>query len=106
MSKGRVFLRIIAGGYLAYTGAGLLKDVLSEKPEHYIVFAAAGILFVVFGLWCMIMGLKAAVKHEYDDPDGIDYADDTDTMSDREDAEEEISGIEEKENEQTTKEED
>ncbi len=105
MSKGRVFLRIIAGGYLAYTGAGLLRDVLSEKPEHYIGFAAAGILFVVFGLWCMLMGLKAA-KHEYDDPDDIDYADDTDTMPDREDAEEEISGIEEKENEQTTKEED
>ncbi len=107
MSKSRVFLRIIVGGYLAYLGGGLVKDAFIDKPEHYIGFMAAGILFLIFGLWWMLLGVKMAARHEYDDPDDLDDSEDYDDDDAADDmADEENPGIEDGESEQTTKEED
>lgn len=112
MSKGRLFFRIIVGGYLAYLGAGLMKDAFAEKPENYIMFAGAGILFVGIGLWWLIKSVLMAARHEYVDPDDVDeeidreaLLSDEDVPADEDAAEEESgkeTGIEEQKNEQTT----
>ena len=47
--KTRDGLWIVVGAYLAYTGGQLIMDVLGEKPEGYIGFVVAGVLYVC--LW-------------------------------------------------------
>lgn len=65
MTKGRLTIRIVAGGYLAYVGFGLAKDVLTEKPEHYLAYLLFGIFFMlVGGVWCFL-ALKRYIKHDY-----------------------------------------
>lgn len=79
MEKSRVFLRIIVGGYLAYLGGGLVKDALAEKPENYLLFIGAGILFLAIGLWWLVKAARIAMKHEYIEPDdGVDGEDEED----------------------------
>lgn len=68
MTKGWLFLRIVAGGYLAYTGGGLVKDALMERPDSYVLYASIGFVFVVLGLWWAVRGVVMAVKHEYIEP--------------------------------------
>lgn len=106
MNKSRVFLRIIAGGYLAYLGGGLVKDALADKPEHYIGFVAAGILFLAFGLWWMFMGVKMAARHEYDDCDASDDFNDLDNSDGEDVADGGNLGIEDGQTDQTIEEED
>ena len=52
MTKGRLTIRIIAGGYLAYVGFGLARDVIAEKPENYLVYLLFGALFMAVGGTC------------------------------------------------------
>lgn len=110
MSRGRLFFRIIVGGYLAYIGAELMKDAFVEKPENYIMFAGAGILFFIIGLGWLIKAVLMAARHEYVDPDdGAKEIDRESLLSDEDvligesTAEEKTeTGIEEPKNEQTT----
>lgn len=112
MSRGRLFFRIIVGGYLAYIGAGLTKDAFVEKPDNYIIFAGVGILFLGIGLGWLIRAVLMAARHEYVDPDdGAKEIDRESLLSDEdvsieesteEETGEEETGIEEQKNEQTT----
>ena len=67
-TKGRIMLMVIAGGYLAYLGGGLVSDAMKERPENYILYTAVGVLFLVIGAACCLFNLKKYIKHEYRDP--------------------------------------
>lgn len=67
MTKRRLTVRIIAGGYLAYTGFGLVRDVMAERPENYPMYLLFGAFFMaVGGAWCLL-ALKRYIRHDYDD---------------------------------------
>lgn len=67
MTKGRLTIRIIVGGYLAYIGFGLVRDVMAEKPENSLLYLIIGVFFMaVGGVWCFL-ALKRYVRHEYED---------------------------------------
>ncbi len=67
MTKGRLTIRIIAGGYLAYVGFGLARDVIAEKPENYLVYLLFGVLFMaVGGAWCFL-ALRRYIKRDYEE---------------------------------------
>ncbi len=67
MTKGRLTIRIVAGGYLAYVGFRLTRDVLTDKPENYLAYLLFGALFmVVGGVWCAL-ALKRYIKHDYEE---------------------------------------
>ena len=67
-TKGRIMLMVIAGGYLAYLGGGLVTDAMKEKPENYILYTVVGVLFLIIGAACCLFNLKKYIKHEYRDP--------------------------------------
>lgn len=67
MSKGRVYFRIVLGVYLAYLGFDLVRDTLADRPENYILFVVAGVLFMVFGVAWAGRAIKKAVNHEYEE---------------------------------------
>ena len=60
--KTRDGLWIVVGAYLAYTGGQLIMDVLGEKPEGYIGFVVAGVLFVAFGIGLVIYAIRDLTK--------------------------------------------
>lgn len=60
--KTRDGLWIVVGAYLAYTGGQLIMDVLREKPEGYIGFVVAGVLFVAFGIGLVIYAIRDLTK--------------------------------------------
>lgn len=64
MEKNRINFRIILGVLLAYQGFSLVKDVLGVKPEHYMLYAAAGAAFIIIGLVWSGLGLKQLVQKE------------------------------------------
>ncbi len=49
MTKSRLYIYIIAGGYVAYTGIGLAKSALAQRPDNYLLYLIIGILFVATG---------------------------------------------------------
>lgn len=60
--KTRDWLWIIVGGYLTYTGVQLVMDVLNQKPEGYIGFVIAGVLFAVFGVGLIVYSIRNMTK--------------------------------------------
>lgn len=65
MTKGQITIRIIAGGYLAYLGFGLVKDMIVQKPDNYIIYLLFGIVFmVVGGIWCFL-AFKRYIRHDF-----------------------------------------
>ena len=60
--KTRDWLWIIVGGYLTYTGVQLVMDVLNQKPEGYIGFVVAGVLFAVFGVGLIVFAIRNMTK--------------------------------------------
>lgn len=61
-------LWLIAGGYLTYNGIDLVRNVIKEKPDNYILFSVAGILFILFGIFMVVQAIKGLRKKE-DNPD-------------------------------------
>ena len=62
-----LLIRILAGGYITYLGGKLLISSIKEQPENYILYVAAGIVFIIIGLiWLVRSGTKL-VKKEYED---------------------------------------
>lgn len=49
MTKSRLYIYIIAGGYVAYTGLGLAKSALEERPDNYMMYLVIGIIFIAVG---------------------------------------------------------
>ena len=108
-TKGRIMLMVIAGGYLAYLGGGLVTDAMKEKPENYILYTVVGVLFLIIGAACCLFNLKKYIKHEYRDPfkDAIeeDEASEEDAEPSKSDADEsaekpsdDLISVEDKEN--------
>ena len=60
--KTRDWLWIIVGGYLTYTGVQLVMDVMNQKPEGYIGFVVAGVLFAVFGIGLIVYAIRNMTK--------------------------------------------
>ena len=60
--KTRDWIWIIVGGYLTYTGVQLVMDVLNQKPEGYISFVVAGVLFAVFGVGLIVFAIRNMTK--------------------------------------------
>ena len=60
--KTRDWIWIIVGGYLTYTGVQLVMDVLNQKPEGYIGFVVAGVLFAVFGVGMIVFAIRNMTK--------------------------------------------
>ena len=85
------YVRVLAGGYLAYLGAQLLFDV--GKSETPMVGLIGGLVFVIVGGLLMLREWKA---YKY----GLDHIDDPDTWSNEElpEAEEEEIALPEAEN--------
>lgn len=82
---------LVVGAYLTYTGVQLVMDVSKEKPEGYIGFVVAGILFAVFGIGLVILSIKKMTEPEPED-DSLQEEEEAD-----EDMQQEIDEIEENE---------
>ena len=96
-TKGRIMLMVIAGGYLAYLGGGLVTDAMKEKPENYILYTVVGVLFLIIGAACCLFNLKKYIKHEYRDPFKDAIEEDGASEEDAEPSDDTVS-VEEKEN--------
>ena len=67
MSKGQLMMRIVAGGYLAYVGFGIARDVIAERPDNFVIYLIVSIIFMVLGgIWC-VQALRKYIKHDYVD---------------------------------------
>lgn len=67
MTKGQITIRIIAGGYLAYLGLGLVRDMIMKKPDNHIIYLLFGILFIIVGaVWCFL-ALRRYIRHDFAD---------------------------------------
>ena len=65
--KSSLFIRIVAGAYVIYLGEKLINSSLADRPENYILYIAAGVIFALIGLyWLVGSGIKM-VKKEYRD---------------------------------------
>ena len=84
--KTRDWLWIIVGGYLTYTGVQLVMDVMNQKPEGYIGFVVAGVLFAVFGIGLIVYAIRNMTKPVEEELD--------EELSSDEDMQQEIDEIE------------
>ena len=84
--KTRDWLWIIVGGYLTYTGVQLVVDVMNQKPEGYIGFVVAGVLFAVFGIGLIVYAIRNMTKPVEEELD--------EELSSDEDMQQEIDEIE------------
>ena len=65
--RSSLIIRVLAGGYITYLGGKLLLSSIKEQPDNYILYVAAGIVFIIIGLiWLVKSGLKL-FKKEYED---------------------------------------
>lgn len=67
MTKSRLYIYIIAGGYVAYTGLGLAKSAVSQKPDNYMMYLAIGILFIALGGFFVIKSFLKLSRGDYAD---------------------------------------
>lgn len=65
--RARSYLYIVAGGYLAYTGFGLAKNAVSERPDNFVLYAAIGVAFVVIGGFLAVKNILNISKRNDDD---------------------------------------
>ena len=84
-NRTRYGLWLVAGVYLAYNGISLFVDAMKERPDNYIMFSAAGALFVLFGAYIAMQGIKGMRKKQ----------DSKESQSEKEEAE--VQEIEKKE---------
>lgn len=65
--KSSLFIRIVAGAYVIYLGGKLISSSVADKPENYILFIAAGVIFAAIGLYWLVGSVVKMVKKEYRD---------------------------------------
>lgn len=68
--RGRITIRIIAGGYLAYLGIDLIRNVITGKPDNALIFGAVGVLFLIVGAVVCVKSIcdyRNCQKAEYED---------------------------------------
>ena len=97
LEKKSLIFRVIAGAALIYLGVNLIRSSLAEQPEHYMIYALAGVIFGILGLFWGIVAVKNLVTHNYkemmdDDADEIERAlRKADAATDNEKAEEALT---------------
>ena len=52
--KSSLFIRIVAGAYVIYLGEKLIHSSLADRPENYILYIAAGVIFALIGLYWLV----------------------------------------------------
>lgn len=67
VTKSQLMIRILAGGYLSYLGGKLLMDAVKERPDNYIIFALAGLVFLIIGIFLLGKSAIKLQKKEYED---------------------------------------
>lgn len=65
--RARMYLYIIAGGYLAYTGFGLVKSVMEERPDNSVLYMAIGAVFMVIGAFFAVKSIIKMTKGDDND---------------------------------------
>ena len=67
VTKSQLMIRVLAGGYLSYLGGKLLMDAVKERPDNYIIFALAGLAFLVIGIFLLGKSAIKLQRKEYED---------------------------------------
>ena len=90
MTKGRLFLYIVAGGYVAYTGFGLSQNALTQRPDSYMIYLIFGVLFIAIDGVLAVSSARKLLKGDY-----VDFAGgNPDTEQERLDASEQEGEVE------------
>lgn len=66
-NKTRLYLYIVAGAYLAYTGFGLVKSAMAEQPDNFMLYMAIGAAFVIIGGFFAVKSILNISKGNDDD---------------------------------------
>ena len=66
-NKGRELLRILAGGYLIFTGVQLARKVLASHPAHSTFFLIASGVCVAVGIWAIGISVKDLISRKDED---------------------------------------
>lgn len=93
-------LWMVAGGYLAFNGIDLIRNVMNEKPDNYILFSVAGVLFILFGLFMVVQAIKGLRKKE--DIDGQSEQENTELPEEETETLAEETGLEKIEKKEET----
>lgn len=64
--KTNLYIRILAGGYVAYQGYLVFKDRANITSSYYVIMGFA-ILFMILGTFLVAVSVKMLIKKEYDD---------------------------------------
>lgn len=63
-NKVRRILMIVVGGYLAYLGFGLAKDVWGSGEKNTVLFLCCAVLFLAIGVFAIVMNIKGLIREE------------------------------------------
>lgn len=61
-NRGREMLRVLAGGYLVFTGFQLARRVLAERPAHSTFFLIASGICAAVGIWAIWISIKGEME--------------------------------------------
>ena len=63
-NKVRRILMIVVGGYLAYLGFGLAKDVWGSGEKNTVLFLCCAVLFLAIGVFAIVMNIKGLIREQ------------------------------------------
>lgn len=89
MNNKTFILRLVAGAYVLYLGYQLLADYFKGVSEgSAAVSIGGGVLFLIFGAWCLLSALVPVFKNGGFMPTGTEEtAEDTEDAAEDEEAE-------------------
>ncbi len=84
-------IRLIAGGYIAYLGYNLVRDVVAgeEETSNPTLFMIIGIVFIILGAFIIIDMIRKQMKDSGEEEDEETSADETAIEETEEEAEQE-----------------
>lgn len=83
-------LRMVAGAYVLYQAYGIITGVISgDAGSNPTILIIAAILFVIFGGWILVMGIRG-MKKSSEEPDEETEDDDDDFFNETEEVVEEV----------------
>ena len=62
--KSGLTFRIVAGGYVAYTGITLFINAFRDRPDNFILYLGIGVIFALFGGLVCGHSLKKLLKYD------------------------------------------